>query len=285
MATGAIVGGVAAAAGGTAAAIRAQRMKTDPRGVVYGGSTGVQNGLLDQYGNGVDQGNGYLRQGMQGLAGVDHTAGQLVQTGQEQGAQTFQAAPTTTRGMSVLDAYRPGQVSAAQSQATIDQGAAANLGGARAGGLTGIRAALVANAGSNTAAAQNMAMQRAAEQQAYVQQQVQQANADRAQGFAAEQAAIGNTQAQQQIGNGLTLGALGQRAGANGQIVGAGLNNQGQYLGQQQNVLDTQNANNLTIEQIRQANQARKSNNLMALGGQMFGIAGKAFSSGAGGGG
>ena len=263
-------------------------MKTDPRGVVYGGSAGVQNGLLDQYGNGVDQGNKYLTQGVQGLAGAAHTADQLQQQGAQQGAQTFQAAksaPTSTQGMSLLDAYRPGQISTAQSQATIDQGAAANLGGARAGGLTGIRAALVANAGSNTAAAQNMAVQRAAEQQAYVQQQVQQANADRAQGFAAQQAAIGNTQAQQQIGNGLQLGALGQQAGANGQIVGAGLNNQGQYLGQQQNVLDTQNANNLTIEQIRQQNQARKSNNLMALGGQMFGIAGKAFSSGAGGGG
>jgi hypothetical protein len=271
MASGAIAAGVIGGAsiiGGAAAAVRAQRMKTNPRGVTYGGNADTQDALLDDYGQGVAQGNGAVTSGLTGLQSGFIGGVQQRQTGQALIDSAASSTPAPTgQGMSILQGYQPGQVAATQQQVALDQGALQTLSAGRTGGALGLRNALVANAGNTMQVGQAAAAQRAQEQQSYVAAQVAQANQDKANQFSAN----GQRLQQLQLGGGIMATGNGQATGAAGTITSAGLNDQGQYLGQQQNVYDSQAGLNQTYETNRQQNQVRKSQNLWNLGGSLVG--------------
>jgi hypothetical protein len=67
------------------------------------------------------------------------------------------------------------------------------------------------------------------------------------------------------------------QAGASSNIGQLGLANQSAFLGQQQNVYDTQNSNDVNYEQRRQADAQRRSQNVFGLGQSMIGMGGKAL--------
>jgi len=259
--------GAAGTAGGVGAAIKAARMKTDPRGVQYGGSEDEYNAYQDQAATGLAQGNQGYTQGVLGLQGTARAGQALGATGQGLMAQgqSLPGVALSGEGSRLLQGYKPGQMSALQSQAATDQGALQNLGAARSGGALGLRNALNANAGANVQNAQNAGLMRAQEEQQYLQARVGQANQDQANAFQANQQLQAQRQGMYGLGASLMQAGNGQAQSAYGNMAQAGLNNQGQYMDQQTHLLDADNQNRLAYEQTRQANQARRSDRLFGL--------------------
>lgn len=276
---GAIAAGGALAAGGVGAAIRAARMKSKPRGVQYGGSVGAGDALQDTYGAGVDQGNGTIGQGATLLGQSAGAGDSQAAVGQNllSNPNSVPAFRSANVGREILAGYQPGQVSATAARAAIDQNAQATMAAGRTGGQLGLRNAVNAGAFSGVNAAQNIAAQTAQEQQAYLGARVAQENTQEGVNAAGYNSAMG-----QRLSTGANLlnsgNALSQNAGSGLATVGGG--ERDAYLAQQQNLLDTQNANAMDYEQRRQADQQRKSNNLFNFAGALVGAGGQVASAG-----
>ncbi len=268
MATTAAITGIGLAAAGTAAAIKAQQMKTKARRVNYAGSAEATDEYRTKYGAGADQGNQGYAQGQRTATSASIGALGLGQTGQQltQRGLQMNVAPST-QGMDLLNAYQPGQVAAAQQQLVLDQNAQANLGAARAGGALQLRNALGANAQAGVQAAGQLAAERAQEEQALLGAKVDQANTMQGQRLA-------NLQVQNQslgLGTGLVAQGNSQLLSA-GQTQGQlGLGNQGQYLNSLSDVNSQQLAADLDYERRRQADQQRKAQNWFGLGQGLIG--------------
>jgi hypothetical protein len=180
MAVTAAVAGAGLIAAGTAAAIKANKMKTQGRKVNYGGSAAATDQLKQTYAAGADQGN---KSFTEGVAGLNNVRGQgLALTNQGQ-AITSSAGGITPglyghAGSQLLAQYQPGQIAAAQAQQAMDQNTAAVSGAARAGGALGLRNALNANANNGQVLAQNAGIQAAQERQALLGAQVAQGNTE-----------------------------------------------------------------------------------------------------------
>lgn len=269
----AAIAGAAAIGAGTAAAIRAQRMNTKPRGVTYGGTKEKQETLEDQNLAGIGQGNQQVTQGYSDLQKRQHDALKLGGMGVRamQSAGEVKQVAVPNQGAAFLAQYHPGEVAAAQAKQALDANTAASFGAARSGGALGLRNALNANATTGAQTAQGLAVQRAQEEQAYTQAQVAQANTDQTQRFQADQQAA--AQKAQLLGiGGQIAGTAGsqaiQAANAQGQM---GLSNQNQWLGQEQNLNDQQANLNLAYEQARQGTAQNKSDRLWGLGSSLIG--------------
>jgi hypothetical protein len=279
MAVTAAVAGAGLIAAGTAAAIKANKMKTQGRKVNYGGSAAATDQLKQTYAAGADQGN---KSFTEGVAGLNNVRGQgLALTNQGQ-AITSSAGGITPglyghAGSQLLAQYQPGQIAAAQAQQAMDQNTAAVSGAARAGGALGLRNALNANANNGQVLAQNAGIQAAQERQALLGAQVAQGNTETQEQL--DQNAVAQAQRAQLLGLGtsVTQGGLNTQAGASSNIGQLGLANQSAFLGQQQNVYDTQNSNDVNYEQRRQADAQRRSQNVFGLGQSMIGMGGKAL--------
>jgi hypothetical protein len=260
--------GLAALGAGTAAAIRAQRMNTKPRGVTYGGSQDAQDTLEEQNLQGIAQGNAQQVLGIGGLQGAAKSGQKLSGAGTSimQSANRVAPVDVTNQGAAILGQYKPGAVAAAQAKQALDANTAASFGAARAGGALGLRNALNANASTGAQTAQALATQRAQEEQAYTAAQVAQANAAQQQAFTSDQQAA--AQRAQLLGIGTQAQAAGNQAAlqANSAITQAGLSNQNQWLGQEQNLNDQQAALNQAYETARRNAAQTKSDRLWNLG-------------------
>jgi len=277
------VGG-ASVLGGIGAGISAARQKTNPRKVQYGGTEEEYQGYQDQAAAGLTQGNQGYTQGTRGLLQTANAGQDLAQTGRGFISQANGVGvQAQNAGGAILAGYQPGQVSGLASQAALEAGARQNLGAARSGGALGLRNALTANAGGNVQAAQNAAVLRAQEEQQYVQARVAQANQNQQDQFQAQQ----QTQAQRAqmygLGSSLMQAGNGQAQTAYGNITQAGLNNQGQFMDQQTHLLDADNQNKMSYEQMRQAEQQRKSDRKWGLASGLIGGGMSAMTSGMGG--
>lgn len=286
--TAAIAGGVGLAAigAGTAAAIKAQKQNIKPRGVTYGGNADAQAELEDQYLKGTAQGNAQETQGFRDLRDRQIDAVRLGGKGSSimQSAQNIENVATPNQGAAILGQYKPGAVAAAQAQQALDRNTAASFGAARSGGALGLRNALNANANQGAQNAQAMAVQRAQEEQAYTQAQVAQANQQQKDTFQADQQAQAQRAQLLGLGGQLSTGANAQAIQAANSMTNAGLNNQGQYLDQEQNLNDQQAALNMNYENVRQKAAQTKSDRLWGLGSSLigggFGMLGKAAGAG-----
>jgi hypothetical protein len=267
MAVTAGVVGAGLIAAGTAAAVRAQRMKTKARAVQYGGSQEAGSSLAETYAKGADQGNAGYQQGNKGLNTAAANSQQLFRTGQGIIDQAQQPVVVDNLASQRLAGYQPGAISAQATRNTIDELGRQNLAGASAGGAAGIRDAVNANAQMGVQATGQLAQQAAQEKLGYLGMTIDQANADRAAALQAE----AQRQSLLQTGAGIAAQGNNQRISSSGTLGQLGLADQGQFLAQQQNVLDTQNMNDLNYEQRRQADQQRKAQNLWGLGSSLIG--------------
>lgn len=268
MATGAIVGGVVGGsmvAGGTAAAIRAQRMKTNPRGVQYGGSPEALDAYRDQYQQGIGTGAGLIGQGTGAQAGLSTDAYGTVNQGR--GLIASGMATPTNADPRALQFIQQGGVDAnaaadAGAHSALDDIYRQNQAAAVTGGALGQRQAIYENAAAGGAIAQQLAAQRAQNALATDQAAAGQVVTD--QGIV--QANRGLNLNQAQVGAGLIGTGYGTQLGANNAQIQAGLGTQGQYLGALGDVEQQQNENALDYERRRQANAIRRSQNLWNLG-------------------
>lgn len=265
--------GIAAAAGGIAATVRANKKQAKPRGVTYGGSQEKKDALEQSYLKGVDQGNA---QQLHGQAGLDKTIKTANGIGGDaltmmQGAQRMRAMEVGNRGGAILDQYKPGAVAAAQAQQALDQNTAASFGAARSGGALGLRNALNANANQGAQNAQAMAVQRAQEEQAYTGAQVAQANQNQQDVFQADQQNANQKAQLLAIGADLRKAGNQQAIQASSTQTSAGLANQGQFLDQEQNLNDQQAALSLAYEQQRMAAAQAKADRLGNMGSALIG--------------
>ena len=254
--------GAAALAKGIASARAARNTNTNPTNTIYGGSAENQAALQAQYQRGIDQGNTSYQAGTAGLTGAQGNAQQIFGLGQNVFNQALaNPTPVSTLGQQsagiALQNYVPGQVAAAQQRQALDQGALANLSAGNQGGAMGLRNALVANAGANTTAAQNLAAERAQEQQAYLAAQMQQGNQVQQNAFAQQQAQQGLLS----LGGQLSATGNGQAASAAGNIASTGLANQAAYLGQQATAYGAQNSNQANYNSALQNNAIRQQQN------------------------
>lgn len=277
-ATAALIAGASMAAAGTAAAIRAQRMKAQPRSTAYGGSADALNAYREQYASGMDQGALLRNAGIQDLTGVAEQAGGMSAYGQ----QTAQDALFRGQNPGWSMYGQQAQNFADANQAAInmaydaqaDKAMRQNSAIAASGGPLAQRQAMAANAEVG------MQMQRQRDQQL--------ADAAIANATAAQNAVQSDRQfAIQQAQIGQDMAATGQatQLAAYRPVVDAGLGLESQYLGAQQNVEQAQSALDLDYERRRQAEQQRKAQNLWGLGQSLIGGGAKAMQSGFGGGG
>lgn len=285
MATGAIVAGAlgaAALAGGITSIVKANKEKAQPRPVAYGGDEEHRAALEQMNLGGIQQGNDQLTQGYSDLQKRQNAAGRLGDKGAliMRDAGDVQKVGVTNDAANILGAYKPGQVAAAQAQQSLDQNTAASFGAARSGGALGLRNALNANATTGAQTAQALAVQRAQEEQAQVQAQAAQANTAQQQNFQADQQAAAQKANLLGIGGSIASQASGQAIQAANMQTQAGLTNQNQYLGQEQNLNDQQMNANLELEKVRQAEASLRSDRKFKLGGSLintaFGLGGKA---------
>jgi hypothetical protein len=260
--------GAAALAGGIKSLRNANKMKTDPRKVTYGGTQEKQDAMEGMYLGGVQQGNAQTAQGYTDLQKRQNAAARLGDKGAliMRGADNVQQVAVPNQGAAILGQYHPGEVAAAQAKQALDANTAASFGAARSGGALGLRNALNANATTGAQTAQGLAVQRAQEEQAYTQAQVAQANADQAQRFQADQQAAAQKAQLLGIGGQIAATSSGQAIQAANMQTQAGLEGQQQYLGQYQNLNNQQNTNDLEIEKIRQAEQSKKSDRKFKMG-------------------
>lgn len=278
--------GIAAAAGGIAATVRANKKQAKARAVTYGGSQEKKDALEQSYLKGVDQGNAQQLHGQAGLDKSIKTANQIGgdATTMMQGAQRMRAMEVGNQGAAILGQYRPGAVAAAQAQQSLDQNTAASLGAARSGGALGLRNALNANANQGAVNAQANAVQRAQEEQAYTGAQVAQANQNQQDLFQADQQNAAQKAQLIGIAGGLRTASNQQVLQAAGTQTNAGLANQGQFLDQEQNLNDQQAQLSLAYEEQRMAAAKAKADRLANLGGSLvkggLGIAGGAMKGG-----
>lgn len=270
--------------GGTAAAIRAQKMKTKPRGVVYGGTMANQVAMGDGFAQGVDKGADSLARGENGLVGAVKDSRGLMNRGTAlaDSANGMQAVNATNGAQSMLGSYVPGAVAAAQAQQVTDATGRQTLAAGSTGGALGLRDAMYANSAAGQQNAQAAAVQRAQEEQALLGARVAQENADRAARIDAANTVAAQRLQTQTAGAQIAQGANAQAVTGAGNIGQLGLANQGQYLGQAQTVEDRQFQANLDYEKRRQEDQQRKSQNLWNLGSSLIGGGAKAIG-GAGG--
>jgi hypothetical protein len=279
--------GVAAGAGATAAAIRAARQKANPRAQQYGGSQDALDAYRSQYAGGIDKGSGLVDRSAasssfatQAIQDVRRRALQLASTG-----GGIQAPTVTTEGRQILAGYQPGAASEAAARGMIDANNRALLSTGRLGGALGLRDALYASSQGAQQASSAIAAQRAQEEEAFLQAQVGQANADRDAKMAASQ------WAQQQRLAAITQGlqvagqANAHEAGVAGNLGQIGLNQQGQYLDAQRNVEDAQFAADIEYDKRRQQEAQRRSDRLWQFAGGLINIAGAGLTSGFSGGG
>lgn len=255
-------------------------MKTKARSKQYGGSTEAVDAYRKAYGTGADRGADAVEAGRRQLLTGGQAATDLAARGRTvlDSAGNIAPVPVSTTGASLLGAYQPGAVAAAQAQQVLDANAQANLGAARSGGALGLRNALNANAYAGVDAAQGLAVQRAQEEERLLAAKVAQENADRA--AQTDALALAEQQRLQatQVGAGIAQASNGQAiqaASATGQL---GLTSQGQYLNQLSDVERAQLTADMDYERRRQEDQQRKSQNLWGLAGKMFDTSGKAFS-------
>lgn len=286
----AITAGVVGAgmiAGGTAAAIRAQQMKTKPRGVQYGGSQEARKGYLENYGERTDAGAARVNDGKQLVGQAGGLGSQLASRGLQtmDSANNVQLNTPSYEAKGLLAGYTPGAASAAQAQQVLDQNARANLAAAQSGGAMARRAAINANAMAGVQSAADVAALRAQEEQAYLGARIAQANED--QGMLARALEV---QEAQRLGR-LTTGAQ-VATGGNAQALTAGTNQmqaglmqEKTYLDAIQSVEEQQMAANLDFERRRQADQQRKAQNLWGLGSTLIGGGAKVLGNAGGGGG
>lgn len=278
--------GLAAIGAGTAAAIRAQKMKTQPRGVTYGGSKDAQDTLEEQNLQGIAQGNAQQVQGFTGLEAGRKAAAQLAGDGVSIRQSGNRVVPVAVgnQGGAILGQYQPGAVAQAQAQQSLDQNTAASFGAARSGGALGLRNALNANATTGAQTAQALAVQRAQEQQALTQAQVAQANTNQQNLFQSDQQAAAQRAQLLGIGTQAQAAGAGMMTQAATSQAQAGLSNQNQWLGQEQNLNDEQAKLNAMYEQTRQGTAQKKSDRLWGLGSSLigggFGMLGKAGGAG-----
>lgn len=278
--TGVALGtGVAMAAGATAAAIRAQQMKTKAKRSYYGGDAAALEEKRKSLATGVDQGNAAFGGGVRGLSVAGGDARGMTARGTQlmDSAGAVTAQPVSRDAMGRLDAHKPGAVAEAQARAVMDANAQANLGAARSGGALGLRNALNANAQAGVRSAQDLAVMRAQEEQQLLGAQVSQENADRAawqdsQAFA-EQQRMSRIAGGAQIAQGGNAQALGAASGI-GQL---GLTNQGQFLGATDATDSRQLQADMDYDTRRQADQQRRAQNLWNLSGVLTGGAAKAL--------
>jgi hypothetical protein len=272
----AITAGVVGAgliAGGTAAAIRAQRMKTAAKGKQYGGSADAVDSMRTGFAQGVDQGNAGVVAGQDRLREASLDTQNLQKQGLNiaNSAGQIQAPVLNNGGLSLLNSYVPGQVAEAQTKRVLDQQQQATMGGARAGGALGLRDAINANAYQGVQAAQNLAEQRAQEEQALLGAKVAQGNTQIGMQQDANQVAQAQRAQLLGLGTGVQGQAIGQQIGTATGIGQLGIANQGQQL----NALQETNAQQLTAdldyERRRQADAQRKSQNIFALGQTLIG--------------
>jgi hypothetical protein len=272
----AITAGVVGAgliAGGTAAAIRAQRMKTAAKGKQYGGSADAVDSMRTGFAQGVDQGNAGVVAGQDRLREASLDTQNLQKQGLNiaNSAGQIQAPILNNGGLSLLNSYVPGQVAEAQTKRVLDQQQQATMGGARAGGALGLRDAINANAYQGVQAAQNLAEQRAQEEQALLGAKVAQGNTQIGMQQDANQVAQAQRAQLLGLGTGVQGQAIGQQIGTATGIGQLGIANQGQQL----NALQETNAQQLTAdldyERRRQADAQRKSQNIYGLAQTLIG--------------
>jgi hypothetical protein len=265
------------AAGATAAAIRAQQMKTKARRSYYGGSQDALDAQRDSYATGIDQGNSGYDTGVRGLQHAGGTGATITDRGMQL-LDSAAAAQPSQAGVAPLQSLDPQAVARVRSQMALDQNARATLGMARSGGALGIRQAVAANAAAGVQGAQQEAAMGLEGEQAKAQLLSQNA-VQRSQLDQAKQAQLLNAGGQlATTGNAQTL----QAASGVGQL---GLTNQGQYLNQLQGADQSQLSADINYDTRRQADQQRRAQNLWSLAGTLTGGAAKAFGSIGGGGG
>lgn len=281
--TAGVVGG-AMVVGGTAAAVRAMRMKTKPRGVQYGGSQGTLQGYREMYGQGVDRGAVSAAEGLHHVGTGAERADALTVRGAGimDSAENIQNPALQREGMALLKSYQPGAVAEAQARQVLDQNAQANLGAARSGGALAMRNAVNANAMAGVRAAADSATQRAAEEQAYVQVLAQQANRDEQAQLEAEAVAEQQRVARLGLGSGIISTANQQQIGAGSAAAEIGAGQERTYLTELSGVNQAQLAADLDYERRRQADAQRRANNLWNLGSSLIGGGARAIGGGAG---
>lgn len=266
------------AAGGMAAAIRAAKLKAQPRKTYYGGSADAYNNIAGGYADQVDASGNRVGGGVGGLQQAGATGQQISQRGFGLMDRAF-SAPASGTGVNALSQMDPRAVAAAQAQQAIDANSAANLGAARAGGALAMRNAVAANAaaGVQAAGAAGVAGMQGRQQQLAMIAQAQQANAARDQ-----QQQLGLLSA----GGQLATAGNGQAAGAAGSVANVGLGQQQLFQGALQNTQDNQFQADMNYEQRRQQEQQRRSNNIWNFAGGLVGaggaIAGSAMNYGGG---
>lgn len=286
------VGG-AMAVGGAGAAIRASRIKAQPRKVYYGGSAEGENALRDAAAAGVDnaerltgQGVGALQQGFRSGYQTSQAGAGLLQesVGSPAPGRDYESARAAKMGgMSLLNSYRPGEASRLAAQAASDQAGRQNLAAGATGGALGLRDAMYNNANSGQQIAQQAAVQRAQEEQALLSAKVNQQNMDRGVGDANYADAVSRRLQGAQIGAQIAGAGNGQVLQAGQGITSAGLSQTGLYLDQAQNVENSAFQANLSYEKARQEEKQRKSDRLYQFGGAVFSAGASVAAGGMGG--
>lgn len=265
--------GAAAAAGGIGATIKANKTNTKPRTVTYGGTQEKQDALEQMNLAGIQQGSAQTTMGMRDLSDSGTEATRLGGKGRSimQSADAIQQVATPNQGAAILGQYRPGAVAQAQAKQALDANTAASFGAARSGGALGLRNALNANAMTGAQTAQALAVQRAQEEQAYTQAQVAQANQQQKDIFQADQQAQAQKAQLLGIGSQLSTQANALRTNAANAFTQGGLENQNQWLGQEQNLNDQQANLNLEYEKARRAAAEAKASRWANLGSTLVG--------------
>jgi hypothetical protein len=279
-------------AGGAGAAVRAARMKANPRRVYYGGSADAYNGIAENYADRTDAGAGVTQTGVDGLMRAGGTGDTLAQSGQ--GLVNAGMAQSVGRdmeyrlarergGMSLLDAYQPGQVARAQAQQAADQVGRQNLAAGATGGALGLRSALYANAASGQQVAQQAAVTRSQEQQALLAAKVAQQNSDRDTGFGQYQALEAQRLGTIGLGGQLAASGNAQVLQAGNAVGNVGLGTQNIYQSALENTQNSQFSADMDFEQRRQAEKQRRQQNMWNLAGSLITGGASVAASGAGG--
>lgn len=282
--TAGLIAGAAMAAGGTAAAIKANQMKTQPRGVAYGGSSDALDAYRKQYAGGQADGANLRGAGVQTLGGIGDSAAETTTYGRGliEGALGRETAPNYRAQELVSgaarDANKAAQVAAANQ---LDQVTAKNIAMSRGTGALGMRQAMYENAAAGAQSAQDLAtVQANNEVQGLLARAGQLNTGDQLQLAQREQ-----NLREAGLGAGLLAQGYGTQTNAAQSALNAGLITEGRYMDATQNVEQAQMMSDLDYERRRQADAQRRSQNLWNLGQGLITGGARVMGSAGGGGG
>lgn len=276
-ATGAIIAGLAMAGAGTAAAVKANKIKTSPKGVTYGGSPEELYNTENQYATGIHQGQILRNAGIQDMAGVGGAAAAQAAYGQDMMDDSFAAMNSgkMTNAQYMAQLWKQSQQgqNALQASSQFDRAARQNTALAQVGGPMAMRQAMAANSDAAAQAEQQRAIADASMAGVYAQQ-----------AQAADNARRDHYMQRIGMGAGLMQGGMDTQLAAYNPAVQAGLATEENYLGAEQNVQQAQLGADLDYERRRQAEKQRRSQNLWGLGSSLITGGGKVMQGGMGGG-